>query len=49
MKIWVYFIGKPRDASANAIAAEFLKREEQTLAAGAGMIFPLPEIKVVKK
>lgn len=26
MKIWLYFIGKPRDASANAIAAEFLKR-----------------------
>lgn len=26
MKIWVYFIGKPRDAAANAFAAEFLKR-----------------------
>ena len=26
MKLWVYFIGKPRDAHANAIAAEFLKR-----------------------
>ena len=26
MKIWIYFIGKPRDASANAIAAEFVKR-----------------------
>ena len=26
MKIWVYFIGKARDAASNAIAAEFLKR-----------------------
>jgi 23S rRNA (pseudouridine1915-N3)-methyltransferase len=26
MKIFVYFIGKPRDAHANAIAAEFIKR-----------------------
>lgn len=26
MKIFVYYIGKPRDAHANAIAAEFLKR-----------------------
>jgi 23S rRNA (pseudouridine1915-N3)-methyltransferase len=26
MKIWLYFIGKPRDAAANAIAAEFIKR-----------------------
>ncbi|MBC8167021.1 MAG: 23S rRNA (pseudouridine(1915)-N(3))-methyltransferase RlmH [Bryobacteraceae bacterium] len=26
MKIQVYFIGKPKDASANAIAAEFVKR-----------------------
>ena len=29
MKIWIYFIGKPRDASANAIAAEFLKRSSR--------------------
>lgn len=29
MKIWVYFIGKPRDASSNAIAAEFLKRSSR--------------------
>jgi len=29
-------------------AAEFLKREEQTLASGVGMIFPLPEIRLVK-
>jgi hypothetical protein len=28
-------------------AAEFLKREEKTLASGVGMIFPLPEIRVV--
>ncbi len=26
MKIWLYFIGKPRDVPSNAIAAEFLKR-----------------------
>ncbi|HYP13126.1 MAG TPA: 23S rRNA (pseudouridine(1915)-N(3))-methyltransferase RlmH [Bryobacteraceae bacterium] len=26
MKVFVYFIGKPRDAASNAIAAEFLKR-----------------------
>jgi len=26
MKIFVYFIGKPRDVHANSIAAEFLKR-----------------------
>ena len=30
-------------------AAEFLKREEKTLASGTGMIFPLPEISVVKE
>jgi len=30
-------------------AAEFLKREEATLASGIGMIFPLPEISVVKR
>jgi 23S rRNA (pseudouridine1915-N3)-methyltransferase len=26
MKVYIYFIGKPRDVHANAIAAEFLKR-----------------------
>jgi 23S rRNA (pseudouridine1915-N3)-methyltransferase len=26
VRIWLYFIGKPRDASCNAIAVEFLKR-----------------------
>lgn len=30
-------------------AAEFLKREQKTLEAGVGMIFPLPEIRVVKR
>jgi 23S rRNA (pseudouridine1915-N3)-methyltransferase len=29
VKIWVYFIGKPRDAPANAIAEEFLKRSSR--------------------
>jgi 23S rRNA (pseudouridine1915-N3)-methyltransferase len=29
MKLWLYYIGKPRDASANAIAAEFLKRSSR--------------------
>ena len=30
-------------------AAEFIKREEQTIAAGVGMIFPLPEIQLVQR
>jgi 23S rRNA (pseudouridine1915-N3)-methyltransferase len=29
MKILLYFIGKPRDAHANAVAAEFLKRSNR--------------------
>jgi len=29
LKIFVYFIGKPRDAHTNAIAAEFLKRSSR--------------------
>jgi 23S rRNA (pseudouridine1915-N3)-methyltransferase len=29
LKIWLYFIGKPRDTSANAIAAEFIKRSSR--------------------
>jgi 23S rRNA (pseudouridine1915-N3)-methyltransferase len=29
MKIFVYFIGKPRDSYANGIAAEFLKRSNR--------------------
>ena len=26
MRIWIYYIGKPRDPHSNAIAAEFIKR-----------------------
>jgi 23S rRNA (pseudouridine1915-N3)-methyltransferase len=26
VKLWLYFIGKPRDAHSNAVAAEFMKR-----------------------
>lgn len=29
MRIYLYFIGKPRDEHANAMAAEFLKRSER--------------------
>jgi len=29
LKLFLYFIGKPRDAHANAIAAEFLKRSNR--------------------
>ena len=29
MRVYLYFIGKPRDAQANAIAAEFLKRSSR--------------------
>lgn len=29
MKIWVYYIGKARDAASNAIAAEFVKRSSR--------------------
>jgi 23S rRNA (pseudouridine1915-N3)-methyltransferase len=29
MKVWVYYIGKARDAASNAIAAEFLKRSSR--------------------
>ena len=29
MKVWLYYIGKPRDAAANTIAAEFLKRSSR--------------------
>ncbi len=29
MKIFIYFVGKPRDAHSNAIAAEFLKRSSR--------------------
>lgn len=40
MKIWVYFIGKPRDAAANAIAAEFLKRSSRYAACEMREIHP---------
>ena len=29
MKLWLYFIGKPRDANANGMAQEFLKRSSR--------------------
>jgi 23S rRNA (pseudouridine1915-N3)-methyltransferase len=29
MKVWLYYIGKARDAASNAIAAEFLKRSSR--------------------
>jgi 23S rRNA (pseudouridine1915-N3)-methyltransferase len=29
MKLWLYYIGKPRDAAANSIAAEFVKRSSR--------------------
>lgn len=29
MRVWVYYIGKARDAASNAIAAEFLKRSSR--------------------
>lgn len=29
MKLWLYFIGKPRDAHANGMAEEFLKRSSR--------------------
>lgn len=32
MKLYLYFIGKPRDTHSNAIAAEFLKRSSRYMA-----------------
>ena len=29
MKLWLYFIGKPRDAHANGMAEEFIKRSSR--------------------
>lgn len=29
MKLWLYFVGKPRDAHANGMAEEFLKRSSR--------------------
>lgn len=40
MKIWLYFIGKPRDEHANAIAAEFLKRSARFAACEMREIIP---------
>lgn len=40
MKLWVYFIGKPRDAHANAIAQEFLKRSSRYAACEMREIHP---------
>lgn len=40
MKVWLYFIGKPRDAHANAIAAEFLKRSSRYAACEMREIHP---------
>jgi 23S rRNA (pseudouridine1915-N3)-methyltransferase len=40
MKIWVYYIGKARDAAANAIAAEFLKRTSRYAACDMREIHP---------
>ncbi len=40
MKLWVYFIGKPRDAHANAIAEEFLKRSSRYAACEMREIHP---------
>jgi 23S rRNA (pseudouridine1915-N3)-methyltransferase len=40
LKIWIYFIGKPRDASSNSIAAEFLKRSSRYAACQMREIHP---------
>jgi 23S rRNA (pseudouridine1915-N3)-methyltransferase len=40
MKIFVYFIGKPRDEHANAMAAEFLKRSNRYAACEMREIVP---------
>jgi 23S rRNA (pseudouridine1915-N3)-methyltransferase len=40
MKIWVYFIGKARDAASNAIAAEFLKRTSRYAVCEMREIYP---------
>jgi 23S rRNA (pseudouridine1915-N3)-methyltransferase len=40
MKIWVYYIGKARDAAANEIAAEFLKRSSRYAACEMREIHP---------
>jgi 23S rRNA (pseudouridine1915-N3)-methyltransferase len=40
LKVFVYFIGKPRDAAANGIAAEFLKRSSRYAACEMREIHP---------
>ena len=40
MKLYLYFIGKPRDQHANAIAAEFLKRSSRYAACEQREIHP---------
>jgi 23S rRNA (pseudouridine1915-N3)-methyltransferase len=40
VKLYLYFIGKPRDEHANAIAAEFLKRASRYLACESREIQP---------
>ncbi len=40
MKLYLYFIGKPRDAHANAIAAEFVKRTSRYAAVEMREIHP---------
>ena len=40
MKIWLYFIGKPRDVPSNAIAAEFLKRTSRYVSCDMREIHP---------
>ena len=40
MKVWLYYIGKARDASSNTIAAEFLKRSSRYAACEMREIHP---------
>lgn len=40
MKLWVYFVGKPRDTASNEIAAEFLKRTSRYAACEMREIHP---------
>ena len=40
MKVWLYYIGKARDAAANTIAAEFLKRSSRYAACEMREIHP---------
>jgi 23S rRNA (pseudouridine1915-N3)-methyltransferase len=40
MKVWLYYIGKARDAHSNAIAAEFLKRSSRYAACEMREIHP---------